>query len=174
MEVAMPRWLRIIRGMIGTGLAFGAGVGVVASVIGVLVWLANGITGRELMQIVGKFSVVAFLLGVAFAGVLAITARGRQFNKVSLRLVGALGAGAGLLYFVFLALNGGRNWSARNAIVNLVLLTIMGAGSAVATLIIARRAVSARESDDELRHLGAGDPEIVRGRSGSKVDVPRL
>lgn len=174
MEVAMPRWLRIIRGMIGTGLAFGAGVGVVASVIGVLVWLANGITGRELMQIVGKFSVVAFLLGVAFAGVLAITARGRQFNKVSLRLVSALGAGAGLLYFVFLALNGGRNWSARNAIVNLVLLTIMGAGSAVATLIIARRAVSARESDDELRGLGAGDPEIVRGRSGSKVDVPRL
>ena len=120
----MPRWLRIIRGMIGTGLTFGAGVGVVASVIGVLAWLANGITGRELMQIVGKFSVVAFLLGVAFSGVLAITARGRQFNKVSLRLVGALGAGAGLLYFVFLALNGGRNWSAQNAIVNLVLLTV--------------------------------------------------
>jgi len=48
------------------------------------VWLGDGIPGRELMQIVGKFSVVAFLLGVAFSGVLAITARRRQFNKLSL------------------------------------------------------------------------------------------
>ena len=170
----MPRWLRIIRGMIGTGLTFGAGVGVVASVTGVLAWLANRITSRDLMQIVGKFSVVAFLLGVAFSGVLAVTARGRQFNKVSLRLVGALGAVAGLLYFVFLALNGGRNWSPQNAVVNFVLLTVMGAASAVATFMIARRAGSARESDDEFHSLGAGDPEIVRGRSNSGVDVPRL
>jgi hypothetical protein len=169
----MPRWLRVIRGMIGTGLTFAAGVGVVASIAGVLVWLGGGITVRQLMGIVGRFSVVSFLLGVAFSGVLAITARGRQFNKVSLRLVGALGAGAGLSYFVFLALNGGRNWSARNAIINLVLLIVMGAGSAVATLMIARKASSARESDDELHSLGAGDPKIVRGRTTSKVDVPK-
>ncbi len=170
----MPRWLRVIRGMIGTGLAFAAGVGVVASITGAVVWLAGGITGRELMQIAGKFSVVAFLLGVAFSGVLVITARGRRFSKLSLRLVGALGAGAGLLYFVFLALNGGRNWSVRDAIANLVLLTLMGAGSAAATLMIARRAGSALKSGDELRSLGARDEEIVHGRSSSKVEVPRL
>jgi hypothetical protein len=155
-------------------LTFAVGVGVVASITGVLVWLGGGIAGRQLMGIVGKLSVASFLLGVAFSGVLAITARGRQFSKVSLRLVGALGAGAGLLYFVFLALNGGRNWSVRNAIANFVLLIVMGAGSAVATLMIARRAGSARESDNELHSLGAGDPETVRGRSSSKVDVPRL
>jgi hypothetical protein len=160
--------------MIGTGLTFAAGVGGVASMIGVLVWLGDEITGRELMEIVGKFSVVSFLLGVAFSGVLAITACGRQFNKLSLRLVGALGAGAGLLYFVFLALNGGRNWSAPDAIANLVLLTLMGAGSAAATLMFARRAGSALESGDELHSLGAGDEEIVHGRSSSKVEVPRL
>jgi hypothetical protein len=159
--------------MIGTGVTFAAGVGVVASVTGVLVWLGGGITGHELMEIVGQFSVVAFLLGVAFSGVLAITARGRQFSKLSLRLVGTLGAGAGLLYFVFLALNGGRNWSAPDAIVNFVLLILMGAGSAAAMLMIARRAGSAVGSGDELHSLGAGDEEIVHGRSRSKVEAPR-
>ncbi|MDB4875288.1 MAG: putative rane protein [Gemmatimonadetes bacterium] len=170
----MPRWLRVARGMIGTGLTFAAGVGVVASITGLFVRLGHGITGLELMQIVGKFSVVAFLLGVAFSGVLAIAARGREFNKLSLRLVGALGAGAGLLYFVFLALNGGRNWSAPDAIANFVLLVVMGAGSAAATLAIARKARSALESSDEVRSLGVGDDEIVRGRSSSKVETPRL
>jgi hypothetical protein len=160
--------------MIGTGLTFAAGVGIAASIPGVLVWLGDGITGHELMEIVGQSSVVAFLLGVAFSGVLAITARGRQFNKLSLRLVGALGAGAGLLYFVFLALNGGRNWSAPDAIGNLVLLPLMGAGSAAATLMIARRAGSALESGDELHSLGGGDEEIDHSRSSSKVEVPRL
>ena len=152
----MPRWLRVIRGMIGTGLTFAAGVGVVASIPGVLVWLRGGLTPRELLQIVGKVSVVAFLLGVAFSGVLAIAARGRQFNKLSLRLVGGLGAGAGLLYFVFIAANGGRNWSAQDAIANLVLLPLMGAGSAAATLMIAQRAGSALKSGDELHSVGAG------------------
>jgi hypothetical protein len=160
--------------MIGTGLTFAAGVGGVASIVGVLAWVGGRITGRELMGVAGKFSVVAFLLGVAFSGVLVITARGRLFNKLSLRLVGALGAGAGILYWVFLALNGGRNWSARNAIANFVLLILMGAGSAAAMLIIARRSGSAQESPDELRTLGAGDEEIVHGRSSSKVELPRL
>jgi hypothetical protein len=170
----MPRWLRVVRGMIGTGLTFAAGVGVVASITGALVWLGHGITGREMLGIVGKCSVVAFLLGVGFSGVLAITARGRHFNKLSLRLVGALGAAAGLLYFVFLALNGGRNWSAPDAIANFVLLTVMGAGSAAGTLMIARRAGSALESVDELQSLSAGDEEIVHTRTRSKVEAPRL
>src|SRR5262249_4235042 len=130
----MPRWLRIVRGVIGTGLTFAAGVGVLASAIGGVVWLADRITGRELVEIVGKSSVVAFLLGIAFAGVLAITARARRINKLSLRLVTGLGAGAGLLYFVVLAFNGGRNWSTPDAIANFVLLTLMGGGSAAATV----------------------------------------
>jgi hypothetical protein len=172
MEVDMPRWLKVIRGMIGTGSTFAAGVGGVASLVGVLMWVGDRITGRELMEIAGIFSVVAFLLGIGFSGVLAVTARGRQLEKLSLRFVGALGAGAGLLYFVFLALNGGRSWSAQDAIANFVVLTLMGAGSAAATLMIARRAGSALESGDELHGLGAGDQEIVHGRS-SKVEVPR-
>jgi hypothetical protein len=163
--------------MLGTGLTFAVGVGVVASAIGGAVWLGGGITSRELLQIVGKTSVVAGLLGVAFSCVLAITARGRQFNKLSLRLVASLGAGAGLLYFGFLAMNGGRNWSARAAVGNLVLLVLMGGVSASATFVIARRAAASDraslQSDDALHRLGPANEEIVQGRSRSKVDVPR-
>lgn len=159
--------------MIGTGLTFAVGVGIVATVAGGVAWLAGGITGRDMLRIAGRLSVVGFLLGVSFGGVLAITARGRRFNKLSLRLVGALGAGAGVLYWAFLASTGGRVWSLRNAIGNFVILTVMGAGSAVATLVIAKRARSALESGGEVHRLGAGDEEIVSSRRKSRVDVPR-
>jgi hypothetical protein len=50
----------------------------------------------------------------------------------------------------------------------------MGAGSAAATVMIARRAGSALESGDELQSLGASGEEITRRRSNSKVKAPRL
>ena len=169
----MPRWLRFIRGMIGTGLTFAAGVGVVTSIIGGVSWLGGGVTVRDFLEFVGKFSFASFLLGVAFSGVLAVAARGRHFSKLSLRLVSALGAGAGLLYFGFLAMNGGRNWSPRAAMINFAVLTVMGACSAAATLLIARRASSALDSE-ETQSLGAGPQEFIRDRGRSKVEVPKV
>ncbi|MGH7622591.1 MAG: hypothetical protein ACREMU_09660 [Gemmatimonadaceae bacterium] len=160
--------------MFGTGLTFAVGVGLVAAAIGAAFWLGGEVTGREVAQIAGRSSVAAFLLGVAFSGVLAISARGRQFSKLSLRLVGSLGAGAGLLYFLFLAVNGGRNWSPQAAIENLVLLTVIGAGAATATLLIARRAGASLQSDDSLRGLEAGGDELARGRTRSQVEVPKV
>ena len=169
----MPRWLRVARGMFGTGLTFAVGVGLVASAIGAAFWLGGAVTGREVAQIAGKSSVVAFLLGVAFSGVLAVTARGRQFNKLSLRLVGGVGAGAGLLYFLFLAVNGGRNWSPRDAIGNFVLLTVIGGGAGAATLRIARRTGAPRPAREPLGRLEPGDDQLARGRTRSKVEVPK-
>jgi hypothetical protein len=156
MEVIMPRWLRVIRGMIGTGLTFAAGVGVVSLLLG-LVGLVLGEVSPGDFGMVGKFSVVAFLVGVGFSGVLAITARGRPFEKISLRYVTTLGAGGGLLYFLFIAsMNGFRSWSPLNAIGNLVILTLLGSGSAAVTLLVARRAVAALNSGEESRSLGEG------------------
>src|SRR5262249_60451359 len=117
--------------MIGTGLTFAVGVGAVPSLIGAVAWIRGRATPVEVLRVAGKFSVASFLLGVAFAGVLALTARGRRFNKLSLPLVGSLGAGAGLLYWIFLASTGGRAWAPRLAIINFVLLTVIGAGSRV-------------------------------------------
>lgn len=154
----MPGWLRVIRGMIGTGLTFATGVGVVASLIFVLpTWLLlGGDSGREMLVMVIKSSIWAFPIGVAFAGVLAITARGLPFDKLSLPRFAALGAGGGLLLFGLLAVNAWQAWSVSEAIANLALLTLLGGGSATATLMLARRAGSALKSGDESRSLGEG------------------
>ena len=170
----MPRWLRVARGMLGTGLTFGAGVGAIASLVAAIAWLAGAGSAHELFGLAGRCAVVAGVLGVAFSGVLAVTARGREFSKLSLRLVGGLGAGAGLLYFAFLAMNGGRNWAPRDAVANFVLLTVMGAGSAVVTLLVARRARSALASPDNGESLPSPSDDIVSARSASKVELPRL
>ncbi len=150
----MPRWLRVIRGMIGTGLTFAAGVGVVSSMLA-LGGLLLGELSWDDLRMVARLSVVAFLVGVGFAGVLAIVARGRTFDRLSLRYVTILGAGGGLLYFLFIAAsNGARVWSAWNAIGNLTILTLLGGGSAAATLILARRAGRALKAGEEPRSLG--------------------
>ena len=166
----MPRWLRVIRGMIGTGLTFAVGVGGVSLLVG-LVGLVLGEVSPSDFGMVGKLSVVAFLVGVGFSGILAITAHGRPFEKISLRYVTALGAGGGLLYFLFIAsINGFRSWSPLNAIGNLVILTLLGSGSAAATLLVARRGVATPKSGEDLRSLGEGVTEkpLVRRATEQK------
>ncbi len=153
----MPRWLRVIRGMIGMGLTFSAGVGVVASMIAVLPWLLLGAdSGREMIRLVIASSIWAFPIGVAFSGVMAITARGRPFDKLSLPHFAALGAGAGLLLFGVLAVNAWDSWSVTTAIANATIFVLLGGGSATATLMLARRAGPALKSGDESRSLGEG------------------
>jgi hypothetical protein len=155
----MPRWLRVIRGMIGMGLTFAAGVGVVASMILVLpTWLLlGGDSGRDLLVMVIKSSIWAFPIGVAFSGVLAITARGLPFAKLSLPRFAALGAGGGLLLFGVLAANAWHAWSVSDAIANATLLVLLGGGSATGTLMLARRAGPALKSGDESRGLAEGE-----------------
>lgn len=167
----MPRWLRVMRGMIGTGLTFAAGVGVVGSMIGLVGLLFGALSGQELIQIVAKTSVVSFIVGMGFSGVLAITARGRSFDRLSIRFVTLLGTGAGLLYFLFIAAaNGARVWSASAAIANLTILVLLGGGLAAGTLLIARRAAHALKSGEELRSLNEGriDTPLARRETEEK------
>ena len=164
----MPRWLRVIRGMIGTGLTFAVGVGVVASAIAGLVWLLPGAgAGREMIRVVVASAMWAFPIGVAFSGVLALTARGRAFDKLSLPHFAALGTGAGLLLFGVLAINAWSAWSVSTAIVNATVFVLLGGGSATATLLIARRVRPGLAPGDESRSLGDGDrrgPGQLTGR----------
>ena len=169
----MPRWLKVIRGMIGTGLTFAAGVGVVGLIIGIPAVLLGQASWDDL-RMVAKLSVVAFIVGVAFSGVLAIAARSRQFDKLSLRFVTILGAGGGLLYFLFIAaMNGARVWSASQAITNLTLLTLMGAGSAAGMFIVARKAKATLTSGEHAPSLGEGTLEapLVRHDAEQKAGV---
>ncbi len=153
-RIFMSRWLRVIRGMIGTGLTFSAGVGVVASMIAGLVWLLpGGESGIEMIRLVFASSIWAFPIGVAFSGFLAITAHGRSFDKPSLPRFAGLGAGVGLLFFGVLAINAWDAWSVTTAIANATIFILLGGGSATATLMLARRAGPALKSGDESRSL---------------------
>ena len=150
----MPRWLKIIRGMVGMGLTFSAGVGVVATLLAVFAWLFLGdASGRELIRLVVASSLWAFPIGVAFSGALVITGRGRLFDRLPVPRFAALGAGAGLLLFGVLGVNAWHAWSTSDAILNAAILVFLGGGSAAATLMIARRAGTALESPDEPRRI---------------------
>jgi hypothetical protein len=154
----MRRWLQVGRGMLGTGLTFAAGVGLVGLLFG-LVGLAFGALSWPDLKMVARLSVVAFLVGMTFSAFLAAAARGRPFERLSLRFVTALGAGGGLLYFLFISISGARQWSVPEAIANLSILAVLGAGSAAATLLIARRAGRALGSGTESPSLGEGTTE---------------
>ena len=150
----MPRWLRILRGMVGMGLTFSAGVGVVASTIAGLVWLLPGIEGGpEMSRVVVASAMWAFPIGVVFSGFLAIAARRRSFDKLSLPRFAAMGAAGGLLLFGVLAASAWHAWSLPTALANLAVFLFLGSGSATAALVLARRAGPALESGDEFRSL---------------------
>ena len=144
----MPRWLRMIRGTIGTGLAFAVGGGAVAFLLGVPLIVTGRVQPLDLLFVAARFGAVGFLLGVVFAGVLAVTARGLTLDRLSVRRVAGIGAGLGLGYFALIAQNGIGVWSLGDAILNLVSVTAIGGGSAAAMLLLARRAAGAT--------LGAG------------------
>jgi len=153
----MPRWLRIIRGMIGMGVTFAAGVGVVASAIVGLMWLLpGGASGADLVAmaiLAFKSAMWAFPIGVAFSGTLLLVGHRRRFDRLSLPMFAALGSGAGLLLFGLLSLNAWHAWSISDAIANAVILVSLGGASATGTLWLARRAGPAIESADEPRRL---------------------
>jgi hypothetical protein len=160
----MPRWLRIIRGMLGTGLVFSAGVGLVGSVVAGIAWLAAGGGDlAELMFVVLASAIWAFPMGVLFSGILSLTARGRSFEELSLPLFAALGAGAGLALFAPLAANAWDVWSLSTALVNAGLFAFLGGGSATATLMLARKAGPALESGEHEPVPGAGQGGEARG-----------
>jgi len=151
----VSRWLRIIRGMVGMGLTFSAGVGAIASLVAGALWLITGAPFRELAFPVVASSIWAFPIGVAFSGVIALTARGRTFERLSVPRFAALGAAAGLALFGVLALNAWDAWSLPTAIANATLFVLLGGGSATASLLIARRAGGVLEAGDEPLGLDA-------------------
>ncbi len=148
----MSRWKRVVRGMIGMGLSFSAGVGVVGSMVAGLSGLFFG-SDPEMIRLVIASSIWAFPIGVAFSGVVAITARGRSFDKLSLPRFAALGAGAGLLLSGVLSAILWDSWFA-----NATILALLGGASATATLLLARRARPVLTSGDEPQSLGEGSP----------------
>lgn len=150
----MSRWKRVIRGMLGTGFVFSLGVGVIASVVGGVAWLVSGGGAWQgLARIVVASAIWAFPIGMAFAGFLAIAARGRDFEKLSLPRIALLGAGGGALLYGVLALNAWGAWNASTALANLAIFVVLGSGSASAVLLLARKGKPSLDAGDEPEQL---------------------
>lgn len=159
----MTGWKRILRGMIGMGLVFGVGVGSIATVIGLIAYFFLGAGPEVLILIVGS-TMWSTVMGVIFSGVLALLARGRNFDEISLPRVAGLGFLGGLAVFGLLAMNAWDAWTLDAAITNAVLLTGLGTGSAAASLLIARKAAPQLGAGDDFAELGDG--ELERLESG--------
>ena len=139
------------------GLTFSAGVGAVASAVAGLVWLLPGVEGGpEMIRMVVASAMWAFPIGVVFSGALAITARGRSFDKLSYPRFAAMGAGVGLVFFGLLATNAWQAWDVTTALANATIFVVLGGGSATGALMLARRAGPALEPGDESLSLGQG------------------
>lgn len=143
--------------MLGMGLTFSAGVGLVASAVIGIPWLVmGGGPLPELAKAITAFAIWAFPIGVAFSGVTALTARGRSLDSLSIPRFAAMGAAAGLVLYGVLALNAWDAWSLRNALGNAAIFIGLGSGSATASLLLARRAGPELSAADEALTLEEG------------------
>lgn len=136
----MTRWSRIARGILGMGAAFGAIAAVCAGVLAAgLAVFAPGVED-ELGFMVMAFTAWGFAIGAGFATVLAIAAKGRSFDQLSLPQVALWGAGGGLLLAGLLVGLTLPEWTLADALVPAIMLPLLGAASGTASLLVARRA----------------------------------
>jgi hypothetical protein len=126
--------------MLGMGLTFAAVAGVLFSVLAAIggLFFPGAEDDPAFMIIAG--STWGFAIGAAFSGALAIAARGRGFDELSLSRVALLGAGGGLALAALLVGATLGEWSVADATVPFTFLPLLGAGSATASLLLARRA----------------------------------
>jgi len=144
--------------MLGMGVTFSVGVGLVASVIALIPMLLFQASPLEMLIPVVGSALWAFPVGVAFSGVMALTAGGRTFERLSLPRFAAMGTGAGLLAFGLLGLNAWDAWSMADALANAAILMGLGGTSATVSLLLARKARPALEPGDGSVRLEGDQP----------------
>ena len=164
----MKKWLRRIRGAIGMGLTWAVGWTLVG-MLGVVVFYTLFPSAPDVFDVwIPVFAYPGFLTGVGFSVALRVAEGRRRFDELSLSRFAAWGAVGGLLVGAFVAaLLFGK---APNAAIAAFMgtSTLLGAGSASGSLMLARMAED-RElldasadvaevglSDDEARELLGG------------------
>ena len=125
--------------MLGMGLTFAAIAAVLFSVLAVVLALLFPGVEDEPGFVVIAGTTWAFAIGVAFSGALAIAARKRRFDELSLPRVALLGAAGGVALAALLVGASFGQWTLADAAVPFTFLPLLGAGSATASLLLARR-----------------------------------
>ena len=162
----MKKWLRRIRGAIGTGLTWAAawfGAGMIM-LLGLL--LATGSTGADVPYPLG-FGAFGFVAGVTFSGVLGLVEGRRRFDQMSLPRFAGWGAVGGLLLSavfvsaVALVAEGPAFFG--NLVVLGPVFAVAGAGCAAGSLALARTA-----EDRDLLEASAEVAEVGLSEGGAR------
>lgn len=153
----MKKWLRRIRGAIGMGLTWAVVWAPVAVLMGLIVDPDGSMD--EMWVAIGAYP--GFLGGVVFSAVLAMAARRRRLDELSIPRVAAWGAAAGLVVGVLPFTIGESTtelplWLLASVVIGSI--TLLSAGSAAGSLALARRA--------ENRALPGAGPDGAGARAG--------
>jgi hypothetical protein len=154
----MKGFLRRLRGIIGMGLTWGAGLGVVGSAIGLLGFL-TGDGFVTALALTGAF--VGFVAGSSFGTILSLTEGGRGLADLSLKRVALWGGLGGALVACATNLIGGGGlvWDF------VVTLTVLGAGLSSGSVAMAKRA--------HRKELSMGEDELpaLEGKQDGLLQV---
>ena len=138
----MKKWLQRIRGAIGIGLTWAAGWAPIGAITG---WVTGVFLGFPLGVVAANyavlFGVLGFIGGTIFSTVLSLAESHRSFDELSLPRFVAWGASGGLLLGGIAVAAGllGAGLTVLGAVI-IGASTLLGAGSAAGTLVIARPA----------------------------------
>lgn len=163
----MSRWrrvVRVVRGVLGMGLTFGA-VGFVAfSVLAIFAGVFFPGAEDDLGFMIAAGTVWSLGIGLGFSSVLAIAARGRSFEELTLPRVSLVGAGGGFaLASIFVAATWGH-LPPGGAMVPLTILPTLGAAGGAVALFVARMGGSSLAADDDPKSVESeGDPARLLG-----------
>jgi hypothetical protein len=159
------RLLRRIRGILGTALTWATGWAVAGAVWMGIVFLVEGFPPEAFAasMILGGvilLGIYGFLAGVAFSLVVLAAERRRTFHQLTLRRVSAWGGlGTILMFAVPVALS---TPSVLVKGITLLVIALLGAGSAAASLFVARRGLAGVPL--EVRRIGvAPAPGALEG-----------
>lgn len=138
----MSTWVRRLRGAVGMGVTWA----VVWAVVGVLIGVASAV-GIPMEWFTDVFdaplpalALPGFVSGAVFSLVLGIAGRRRRFEDLSLPLFAVWGGLGGLLVGLLPLAVAGLALASPSALVALGTLSVLSAGSATATLVVARAA----------------------------------
>ena len=140
----MTKWLQRSRGAIGIGLTWAAGWAPIGAITG---WVTGMVLGFPLGVVTANyavmFGVLGFIGGTIFSTVLSLAEGRRSFNQLSLPRFVAWGGLGGLLLGGLAVTAGllGAGLTMLGAVITGA-STLLGAGSAAGTLVIARAAHS--------------------------------
>lgn len=155
----MSGWRRVIRGILGMGVTFGAIAGSFFAVATAVAALFGVLDESEPFFGIIAGTVWGFGIGVTFSTVLAIAGRRMSFETLSIPRVAGMGALGGLALAIGLfgltALFTGELFT--GFVEAFTILPLLGAGAGTAALLVARRAGPALGLGDEREALGEGE-----------------